>query len=879
MAWHATTVAEVEQRWATSARGLGGAEAARRLAHHGPNRLAEEPPTPALVVFARQFADPLIAILLVAAVVTVVMRELLDASLIAVALLLNAVIGFTQERRAADAVRALMRLVVQHSRVVRDGREQVVDSAELVPGDLVVLEPGSRVPADLRLCSVNELQVDESLLTGESIPVEKDTAPVAERTSIGDRTSMAYTGSVVTSGRGRGYVVATGQATELGSIAGLVRGQEVSEGPLAARMASFARVIGVSVLAASVITFVSGVALGSTAEEMFRTAVAMAVSAVPEGLPVAVTVTLAIGVGRMARRNAVLRRLPSIEALGSTTVIGSDKTGTLTENRMTVQAVWADGRILEVTDGLDGHSAASDAVRHTLRAGALTNEAQVVHEPDGPVHTGDPTEVALLLAADVAGIDVDELRSRHAVVADIPFESERRWSGTVREVDGEQVLFVKGAPERVIGMCSSVHTDEGIRPLDPDVAHDAARELAARGLRVLAMAYRPLDAGAAVDKEPDGLVLAGLQGMMDPPREGVREAVASCRAAGVRVVMITGDHAMTARCIAAEVGIVDRPDAAVVTGEELADLDDEQLRRLVGEVSVFARVSPDDKLRIVRALQELGHVVAVTGDGVNDAPALRAADVGVAMGRDGTDVAREASDMVLTDDNFVSIVAAVEEGRVAFGNIRKVSFFLVSTAVAETFAIMASVWLGWPLLLLPAQILWLNLATNGVQDMALAFEPGSPDVLRRPPRPPREGILSRMLWERTAVGGVAMAVGALHMFRWQLDRGDSLVEAHSVALTTLVVFNIFQAGNARSENRSLFTISPLGNPFLFWSTVGAVGLHLAALHLPATQYVLGVQPITLEAWIRAIVVAASILVVVEVHKAVRRRWPLSPHDH
>jgi len=391
VAWHATTVAEVEQRWATSARGLGGAEAARRLAHHGPNRLAEEPPTPALVVFARQFADPLIAILLVAAVVTVVMRELLDASLIAVALLLNAVIGFTQERRAADAVRALMRLVVQHSRVVRDGREQVVDSAELVPGDLVVLEPGSRVPADLRLCSVNELQVDESLLTGESIPVEKDTAPVAERTSIGDRTSMAYTGSVVTSGRGRGYVVATGQATELGSIAGLVRGQEVSEGPLAARMASFARVIGVSVLAASVITFVSGVALGSTAEEMFRTAVAMAVSAVPEGLPVAVTVTLAIGVGRMARRNAVLRRLPSIEALGSTTVIGSDKTGTLTENRMTVQAVWADGRILEVTDGLDGHSAASDAVRHTLRAGALTNEAQVVHEPDGPVHTGDPT--------------------------------------------------------------------------------------------------------------------------------------------------------------------------------------------------------------------------------------------------------------------------------------------------------------------------------------------------------------------------------------------------------------------------------------------------------------------------------------------------------
>ena len=699
---------------------------------------------------------------------------------------------------------------------------------------------------------------------------------------------MAFTGSIVASGRGRGYVVATGQATELGAIAGLVRVQEATEGPLQARMASFARIVGTAIVIASVVTFASGILLGEPADLMFHTAVAMAVSAVPEGLPVAVTVTLAIGVGRMARRKAVLRRLPAIETLGSTTVIGSDKTGTLTENRMTVQAIWAGGCVVDAPRGGDGPETTTESIRQTLHAGVLTNEADLVHTADGVVSIGDPTEVALLVAAADAGIDPGELRAQHTTVAEIPFESGRRYSGTIRQSGDEHVLFVKGAPERVISMCTSVLTDDGPRPLDPQVAHEAARKLAGRGLRVLAMGYRHLrhrDHGvrlaslAEEEVDPEGLVLAGLQGMMDPPREGVRGAIDACRTAGVRVVMITGDHAITARSIAARLGITATADARVVTGEELGHLDDDELRQLVTEVSVFARVAPDDKLRIVRALQDHGHVVAVTGDGVNDAPALRAAAIGVAMGKDGTDVAREASDMVLSDDNFVSIVAAIEEGRVAFGNIRKVSFFLVSTAAAETAAIMVSVWLGWPLLLLPAQVLWLNLATNGVQDLALAFEPGSPDVLRRPPRPRREGIMSRMLWERTAVVGLVMAAGALYMFRWQLDRDDSLVTAQSVALTTLVVFNIFQAGNARSENRSLFGLSPLANPFLFWATVGAVGLHIAALHLPPTQYVLGIQPISVAAWVRALVVASTILVVVEAHKAARRRWPLSPHDH
>lgn len=873
--WHAMAVDAVEAALATCPNGLETDAASTRLAEVGPNAIPDDPPPRAIVVFLRQFASTFIVILIVAAGVTLAMGELLDTLLIALALLLNAVIGFTQERRAEGAVRALISLVVPHARVVRDGHDVEIDSRDLVPGDLVVLEPGARVPADLRLASATALTIDESLLTGESLPAAKTTRPVGDHAVPGDRVSMAYTGTIVASGRGRGYVVATGPRTELGAIASLVRRQEVGRLPLQDRMASFARVIGISVLIAAAVAFVSGLVRGESVDQMFHVAVAMAVSAVPEGLPVAMTVTLAIGVSRMARRNAVLRRLPALETLGSTSLIGSDKTGTLTENRMTVTAVWTGGRTYTI-DELD---AAHEVLHRTLTTGVLTNEADVARGPDGVMVTGDPTEAALLLAADRAGIDPVELRAAHPVVAEIPFEAHRRYSATVREGVAGRTMFVKGAPEQVIGMCATMATPDGTVPLDADVAHAAARELAAGGLRVLGMAARATGPESGpVDPDHfhlDGLVLLGFQGMKDPPRPGVRDAIDACRDAGVRVVMITGDHSITARAIAAELGIVDDERADVLTGTDLAQLDDEALRDQVGDVSVFARVSPHEKLRIVQALQSHGHVVAVTGDGVNDAPALRAAAIGVAMGRGGTDVAREAADMVLSDDNFVSIVAAIEEGRIAFSNIRKVSFFLISTAAAETLAILVSVWLGWPLLLVPAQILWLNLVTNGVQDLALAFEPGSRDTMRRPPRHPREGILSPMMWERTALVGVVMAAGALLMFRWELDRADSLVAAQSVALSTLVLFNVFQAGNARSVSRSLFSLSPLANPFLFWASVGAVAVHVAALYLPPTQYVLGVEPIGSGAWLRAIVVAASILVVVEAHKAVRQRWPIA----
>lgn len=827
--------------------------------------------------------------------VTVLLEEYLDAIVIGAVLALNAVIGYTQERKAEGAVRALMGLVVPRARVVRDGKEWEIDSRELVPGDIVLLEPGSRVPADLRLTWATSLQIDESLLTGESLPVTKRPDALAEAAGLADRRNMAFTGAVVTSGRGRGIVVATGAATELGAIAGMIRTEQSMDTPLQRRMSGFASIVGIVVGIASVVVFASGVALGGEVEEMFLTAVALAVAAIPEGLPVVFTITLALGVRRMAQRNAIIRRLPAVETLGSTTVIGSDKTGTLTENRMTVTTIWtADGRFrlrsADPTSGFgadDDHTGTgdvpTDALVATLRTGVLTNEAEVSWTSDGLRSTGDPTEVALLLAASGADLEPESLREEHDVFAEIPFESERRYSATVLDDHGEHHVHVKGAPERIIDMCTHVRTADGLVEIDRDRVRDAARDLAADGLRVLAMAGRhldrPLDDADDVP-EPDGLVLYGLQGMLDPPREGVREAIVTCHRAGITVKMITGDHAVTARAIAADLGIA-AADSTVLTGADLAGMDDAALADVVEDVNVFARVAPEEKLRIVRALQSLDHVVAVTGDGVNDAPALKAAAIGIAMGEGGTDVAREASDMVLTDDNFVSIAAAVEEGRVTFDNVRKVTFFLVSTGAASIFAITVSVWLGWPLLMLPAQLLWLNLVTNGLQDVALAFEPGEDGVLDRPPRGVDEGVLSRSLWERTAVAGAVMAVGTLVLFRWQLDRSggadsaDALTLAQTTALTTMVVFMALHAGNSRSETRSVFRIDPLGNRFLAGAVVLAIVIHVGALYLPPTRFVLRVEPLDLDTWVRIVALSTTVILVMEVDKWLRRRGILS----
>jgi len=883
--WHALEVSEVEERLGTEPDGLSASEVTERLERFGANKLEEQAATSPLALLLRQFRSPLIYILVAAVAVTLLLEEYVDAGVIGLVLVLNAVIGYTQEHKAEDAVRALMQLVVPQANVVRQGRELLVDSRELVPGDLVLLESGDRVPADLRLVFVNGLQIDESLLTGESVPPTKAVAPVEEGVSLADRRNMAYTGTVATTGRARGIVVATGPSTELGGIAGLIRSEAVRRTPLQERMGHFAKVVGAVVAVASVVAFASGIALGGSPSEMFLTAVALAVAAIPEGLPAVFTITLALGVRRMARRNAVIRRLPAVETLGSTTVIGSDKTGTLTENRMTVQRIWAGSRTFDIADGkgvsLQGRpvtAEAGSALQLILLTGALTNEAQIHQTDQGVDVTGDPTEAALLFAATAAGIDPSDARQEHPLVAEIPFEPERRYSATVRSHDGAHTYFAKGAPERIVGMCSRMLVEGNAVAVDHNTIREAANQMAEDGLRVLGFAFRPL--ARPVDDpdrvaEPHEMVFLGLQGMMDPPRAGVREAVSACQQAGIRVVMITGDHAVTAAAIAEQLGIGhSRP--AVLTGSDMDELSEEQLGERVAQVSVYARASPHQKLAIVRALQRLGNVVAVTGDGVNDGPALKAADIGVAMGRGGTDVAREAADMVLTDDNFVSIVAAVEEGRVTFDNVRKVTFFLVSTGAATITAILAGVWAGWPLVMVPAQLLWLNLVTNGLQDVALAFEPGEKHTLRRPPRPRREGILSRVLWSRAALAGLVMAAGTLSMFRWELDRSGSLTQARTVALTTMVVYMAFHAGNSRSESTSVLGMSPFSNPFLLIATLAALAVHVAALYLPPTQFILRVEPIDPAAWVRLVAVATTILFAVEADKLVRRRRQPSP---
>jgi calcium-translocating P-type ATPase len=874
-AWHTLEADDVASRLSTSPRGLTEAESGARLERDGPNALPEEPPTSAFVVLLHQFTSPLIYILVAAALVTLALGDYIDSGVIAAVLALNAIIGFTQERRAEKSVRALMRLMAPRAHVIRDGREHEIESRELVAGDVVLLESGARVPADVRLFAVTSLRVDESLLTGESLPVTKKAAALDDpNVALADRTNLAFMASVVASGRGRGYVVATGTATAVGSIAESIRAEVDTATPLQQRMTRLAHFIGLAVGVSAVLAFAIGLALGEPATQMFTVAVALAVAAVPEGLPVVFTITLALGVRRMAARQAIIRRLPAVETLGSTTVIGSDKTGTLTENRMTVQEAWTAGgqEAFEGEARLDAPllEAPRTPVERTLLTGVLTNEAKLYVRDDGFETQGDPTEAALLVSAKRKGIDPKTVRDAHPIVADLPFESDRQYSASLRRHGDEHILFVKGAPERLLDMSARALAAEGELPLDREAVMAAAQDMASRGLRVLGMAYRRTD-GAPADgtfPEPEDLTFLGLQGMMDPPRAAVLEAIQGCQRAGIRVVMITGDHAQTALAIGRQLGIASA-DEIPLTGAEIEQMDDAEFRRRVETTSIYARVAPEHKLRVVQALRDQGEVVAVTGDGVNDGPALKAADIGIAMGRSGTDVAREASDMVLADDNFVSIKAAVEEGRVTFDNVRKVTFFLVSTGAASIIMILTALALGWPLPMVAAQLLWLNLVTNGLQDVALAFEPGEPDVLDHPPRPRGEGVMSALLWERTFLTGLVMAAGTLYMFRSELDAGASLQQAQTVALTTMVLYQMFHLGNSRSEHLSAFRKSPLTNPFLLVATSAAILVHVGALYFGPTQLVLRVEPIELATWGRIVLVASSILVAIELHKLVR----------
>ncbi len=886
--WHSLPVEVVLRELATTPHGLTAQEAQARLARYGLNEVAEVPPTPWWKLLLHEFVSPLVILLAVGALVLAFLREWIDFAVIVFVLLLNASLGFYHERRAEQAIRALSRYLAPKARVVRDGHEALIPSRELVPGDIVLLESGVRVPADLRLIECIALMIDESILTGESIPVLKSPGEVAPDTPPADRRNMAFSGTVVTSGRGRGVVVATGMHTELGKIALLAREEVQPETPLQRMMNRFARTVALVVLLALAVVGALGVGFGVDPILIFKFAVGAAVAIIPEGLPIVFTLVLAVAVQRMARRNAIVRQLPAIETLGSTTVIGSDKTGTLTENRMTAQVLWAAGEERELAGSGMVEEApplewtAMDPWQLALLAAVVANEAHLTRDENEEWSgVGDPTDVALLVAAANAGIVQELVHERWPTVAVVPFEPERRFAGGVIAVDGRFYFFVKGAPERVLDMCTTWYGPDGPRPLDRAQIEAAASRLATRGLRTLGMAYGELDAvSASFDHhqeleellEPRGLTFLGLVGLWDPPRPGVKEAIAECQRAGIRVVMITGDHADTAQAIGALLGIAPAG-SRVVTGRELRETSDEELKELVRNVNVFARVEPEHKLRIVRALQAHGEIVAVTGDGVNDAPALRAADVGVAMGKSGTDVAREAADIVLADDNFVTIAAAVEEGRGAFDNLRKATFFLISTGAAMLMLLPAALVLGFPVIFYPAQLIWLNVVTNGLQDVALAFEPKEPGIMQRRPRPRTEGVLSRLLWERLLVSGIVMAAGTLWIFDHVLESTGSVELARTIALTTMVVFQMFQVGNARSSTQSLFRMSPFSNRFLFIATLAAFIVHVAALYVPVTQLVLRVEPIPLEWWPRIVATAFSVIVVVELHKWLRRRWP------
>ncbi len=871
-------------------RGLSLFEVKRRQQHFGPNVVSEKKGRGPLVKFLLQFHQPLVYILLVAVGITGLLEEWVDAMVILAVVMANAVVGFIQESKAEKALESLKKMVTTEATVVRDGKRLRLASAELVPGDIVVLQSGDRVPADMRLHRVKELQVDESALTGESVPVEKTSAVLAPETVLADRRNMAYAGTMVTSGQAEGIVIATGDHTEAGRISKLISETESLGTPLTRKIATFSKFLLFVILGLAGLTFLVGWMRGEPALDMFMAAVALAVGAIPEGLPAALTITLAIGVKRMARRRAVIRKLPAVETLGSTTVICSDKTGTLTENQMTVQEIWAAGALYSVTGtgyepqgqilqgGRQAELLESSALLECLTAGLLCNDSQLQHENGRWTVQGDPTEGALIVAARKFGLSEEQVKQRLPRVDVIPFESERQYMATLHSPAGSQetLIYVKGAVERVLERCSQQLGAHGnVELLDSRGALDAANQMAARGLRVLAFARKTCTDCHVKFGHQDvasDLIFLGLQGMIDPPRREAIQAVEECKGAGIRVKMITGDHALTATAIAQEIRLTDSGDGAkAVTGARLSELTDEELIDVVENHHVFARVAPEQKLRLVEALQERGNIVAMTGDGVNDAPALKKADIGIAMGITGTDVAKATADMILTDDNFATIVAAVEEGRRLFDNLVKFITWTLPTNGGEGLVILVSILLGAALPILPVQILWINMTTAVLLGLMLAFEPMEPDVMKRPPRDPKASILSGvLLWRVVLVSGILLA-GAFGLFVMEKKMGAHVAQARTVAVNVFVMVELFYLFNCRSLSSSMWSLGPLSNP---WVIVGCFGMLLAQLlftYAPFMNSLFHSAPVGLDSWGRVLLVAVAGYMIVEMEKGIRRK--------
>jgi len=893
--WHVCQGAEVLQALGSGQHGLGQAEVTRRLETHGPNRLPEVKPPGPLARLVRQFNNLLLIVLLLAAAVTAAMGHWIDSGVIAAAVLINALVGFIQEGKAERSLQAIRLLLSPHAVVLRDGRQHDVDAANLVPGDVVLLASGDSIPADVRLLQARNLNIDESVLTGESVPVAKHSDPVAADAAIGDRQCMGYAGTLVTQGQARAVVVATGAATEMGRIGRMLESVEQGTTPLLAKMNVFGRRLTVVILGSAALLFAFGILLrGMSASEMFLAAVGLAVAAIPEGLPAILTITLAIGVQRMARRHAVIRRLPAVETLGSVTVICSDKTGTLTRNEMTVQSVVCAGLPLEVEGAgyapagalkLDGqaldptHLAQTAPVLLRLaQAAALCNDASLHEDEKGWQLAGDPTEGALLTLAMKAGLNPAELRIERERLDVIPFESEHRYMATLHRRGDGNVLLVKGAPERVLAMCAQQAGPDGrVEPLDAASWRAAVDAQARAGRRVLAVAERERPPGPDIQQSDaeQGLTLLGIVGIIDPPRAEAMQAVAQCRDAGIRVVMITGDHGVTASAIAGQLGMGD--DHHAITGPELEAMDDAALRETVREARVFARASPEHKLRLVRALQANGEIVAMTGDGVNDAPALKQADVGVAMGRKGTEAAKQAGAMVLADDNFASIAHAVEEGRTVYDNLKKTVTFMLPVNGGESLSLLLAVLLGVALPILPAQVLWVNMVGSVALAMVLAFEPPEPGVMRRPPRPPGEPLLSRFLVWRIVLVSTLFLAGIFGMFEWALWHGASVEAARTVAVNTLVCMEVFYLFSVRYLKARSFTWQGVrGTPRVLAAVGGVFALQLLFTYAPVMQQLFRTEALPLTWGLRIVAVGVALLIVLEVEKALLRHLGGSP---
>jgi magnesium-transporting ATPase (P-type) len=867
--WHALDHATaLDHHGVDAAQGLAEEEAERRLARHGPNRPPAHPGKSTWSRLADQLLAPLVLVLIAAGTITAFLGEWVDAGVILGVVIVNAAIGMLQEGKAAEALAALARSVATEVTTLRSGRRRRMDAVHLVPGDIVHLAAGDKVPADLRLLSGKELRTSEAALTGESLPVDKHAAVLPTDTPLADRCNMAYAGTTVVSGLGTGLVIATGGTTETGRIAHLIAQAPDLATPLTRKMAQFAGLLLWAILGLAALTFAVGMARGETAYAMFMAAVALAVGAIPEGLPAAITITLAIGVARMAKRRAIVRQLPAVEALGSTTVICSDKTGTLTENAMTVRALWADGHLYEITghgyapEGelrLDGIKVgAGGTAWETLLAGLLCNDAGLHHVHGEWQITGDPTEAALIVAAHKAGITAD-----HPRLDTLPFDSARQTMATLHEIDGQRILYAKGALEKLLPACDGA---------DPAAIETAAVELARQGMRVLAIASRPASADfLSVADIESGLTFLGLIGMIDPPRPRAIAAVKACHAAGIRVKMITGDHADTALAIARQLNIVTDGGHAL-TGRQLAVLDDAALTAAVRTVDVFARVEPEQKLRLVAALQANGEIVAMTGDGVNDAPALKSADIGIAMGMGGTEVAKEAAAMVLTDDNFATIEAAVEEGRGIFDNLVKFITWTLPTNFGEGLVILAAIVAGATLPITPLQILWINMTTAVLLGLPLAFEPVERNIMHRPPRPPAAPILDRVLIGRIVLLGILMLAGSFGLFLLALERGAALAEARSIAVNVFVAIEIAFLFNCRSLTRPLWRIAPFSNLWVWAGTGAMVLLQAMFTYLPMFQRVFGTAAINWRAWGEIAIVALVAMAVMEGEKALRRRY-------